>query len=451
MEHQQDLPEGWSWAGAVDARIPLPPGWTSAAPEGGDPIAVLYAPAEGDDGLRPNVVVRRGATHGSSLAAVSSHGMAQILSSWPGSALVSNDAMVLGGHEMRAQRFVLEAAGRSALLERWLVGTGHTAVEVSGTIPVSRFLEMGPLVEQMVMGARFGDAEPLAAAPTPGAFPEPRLDAQVSEAVGLRLEELSGLRRDQGYSLVGPAVTEDALELAQDAARQESRRRRGADEEGSASALLRKQGLIDDRGELTDSGRRLMAPVVDQHACLRVTLSHRGRDSHLHLWLGEGGTSLVAAGAPLHSLLAFTPEDHQRLQSVYVLQEVASESVPRVIAQWIGLGPTWPVQSSMLRMTGRQLQDRLDAGPPAGADPEASLPSRLVDGEWVAVTIEQVPVGSGPSITLVHALGAGYFQPHPVDGGFAGMEAGAVLQFAPLASRQMWDLIVGIVDAALAD
>lgn len=449
MGHENDLPDGWQWSGIEGADLPMAPGWTVAPSPQHDPLATLFAPPEGDDGLRPTVVLRRAASQGASLAAISAQGMAQMLTQWEGSTLVSNDAMTLQGHEVRAQRYLLEAAGRSAVLERWLVATGSTVVELNGTVPVSRFLEVGPEIEQMMMNARFQDAPPTAPAPDGGAVPEPRLDQQMSEAVGLRLETMHGLRQDQGYLMAGPTVTESALQFLQDAAPAGALGTLVAGQSPDEVALLEAQGLVQD-GKLTEEADRLLAPVLDQQAYLRVVLIHRGRESHLHLWMGNQGLTTVAAGAPLHNLVEFSQADHQRLRDVYVLDVSTTEGVPAIVARWMGLGPTWPVQASNLRMTARQLEDRVADGPGAAADPSASLGARVSDSQWVSITLEQVPVGTGPSITLVHALGAGYLQPAPAEGGHQEITDDTELQFASLPPRQLLDLIVGVIDHLLS-
>lgn len=445
MSHESQLPPGWTSSGIAGSDVLVPPGWAVAVSLPADPLATIYAPGEGDDGLRPTLVIRRGATGGASLAAVSAQGMATMLVSWPGSHLVSNDAMEIQGFEVRAQRFLVDGPGRSAVVERWLVLTGATVVELTATVPVSRFLEVMPAIETMIMNGTYADAPPSAPAPQPGTYSEPRLDEQFSEAVGHRLEAIDALRRDQPLAVNGPTVSESALDLLQGAA---SSGRLGSlieEQWPEEVAALRSQGLLEDR-TFSEEATRLLEPVVNQYAYLRVNASHRQQESHLHLWLGHGGTALAAVGAPVPHLMTLEAEDHRRLRDILVLDVVAAEEVPGVIARWMGLGPTWPVVSTSHELTAGELESRLADGPRADADPSASLAARWADSEWVMITLEQVPSGAGPNITLLHAEGAGYAQPTPIEGDWADVADSTRLRFVPLAPRQVWDLVVGIVD-----
>ncbi|GAA1125328.1 hypothetical protein [Citricoccus alkalitolerans] len=445
MNHDEQLPSGWTSSGIPGSDVLVPPGWTVAATPSADPLATIYAPAESDDGLRPTLVIRRGPTGGASLAAVSAQGMTTMLVSWPGSHLVSNDAMEIQGFEVRAQRYLVDGPGRSAVVERWLVLTGATVVELTGTVPVSRFLEVMPDIETMIMNGTYADAPPSAPEPPPGTYGEPRIDEQFSETVGHRLEAVDALRRDQPLAVRGAAVSESALDLLQGAASTGCLGSLAEEQWPEEVAMLRSQGLLEDR-TLSAEATRLLEPVTDQYAYLRVSASHRQRESHLHLWLGHGGSALAAVGAPIQHLVTLDAEDHHRLRDVLVLDATAAEEVPGVIARWMGLGPTWPVTSTSHELTADELEDRLATGPRTGADPSASLAARWADSEWVMITIEEVGVGDGPNITLLHAEGAGYAQPTPVDGDWTDVADATRLRFVPLAPRQVWDVVVGIVD-----
>lgn len=326
-----------------------------------------------------------------------------------------------------------------------MVLTGATVVELTATVPVSRFLEVTPTVEMMIMNGTYADAPPSAPDPEPGTYGEPRIDEQFSEAVGHRLEAIDAVRRDQPFSVQGPAVSESALDLLQGAA---SAGRLGSLAEGQwpeEITMLRSQGLLEDR-TFSEEATRLLEPVTRQYAYLRVSAIHRQRESHLHLWLGHGGTALAAVGVPVPHLVTLDAEDHRRLRDVLVLDVTAAEEVPGVIARWMGLGPTWPVVSTSHELTADELESRLATGPRVGADPSASLAARWADSEWVMITLEQVAAENGPNITLLHAEAAGYAQPTPVDGDWADVSDSTRLRFVPLASRQVWDLVVGIVD-----
>lgn len=324
----------------------------------GEPVVLVPEPWGPGLGFRPSLSVVSVPSAG---APVSPHRAATEAMAV---ALAEQDAHLLSDDRWpggRRLRWLAWVAGEELVLQQWVVAMTDRVLTFTATVDVERWTVVGPLLEDVVAGARIeGEQAPeqpynrrWQRARSTGADPEPARDLDLLD-LGENLEDLSRVRAEQRFRPPGVTVDRESL-LAWV-------------RDGTSAPELADVGLVDHDGAPTETGARLRTVVAGADRVVRVeasvgllpltlSLHRRGGDT---IVLATDGISQWRAADPHRRALGEVPS------RIHVM-DLSTVGTVGVLCSWLGVAPAWslaldPPEVSRDRLLSR-LQDRTTPPP----------------------------------------------------------------------------------------
>lgn len=398
----------------LTVQLEPPPGWVQVPPAPQTPGDVLLALAPNDWrpdwGVRPSIVVRLGAPVAGSIRAAATRMAGDFLNLRAGYRVVSWDLWEDGG----GRRLLVTYPAGDALLAAmtWVRLEGGRPLSVTATVDVDRYGRVMPLMMQAVPSLRIEGTVPAGAAPVE-AVAEPRIDSYWLPH-GETLEDLGRWEHEQRWAPEGQQLSRAAFDALTGAGRSLLGGLRVKDR--SAADELRRIGLVDGSGRLTEDGQDCYAALAGADRSVRVTSALTGAPGTFEAAvLGE--TAVVWATHPLSQWIGGPARGRDVSdQATGTLQRIPLMHLPENLAAWLQVGPAWPLATSPRRLP-RELVTARAAGDRVPPPPDADAHLRSVWEEpwstWVLRT------DAGHAVTGLRAGRHGHFylaQPEDEDG-----------------------------------
>ncbi|WP_122262054.1 hypothetical protein [Ornithinimicrobium cerasi] len=405
----------------VDLTVHLdpPPGWVQVPqePDADGTTLLVLAPGEWsqDWGVRPNLVVGLGAPTSASIRAVATRTAATLLAVDDGHRIVAWDLWEDDG----GRRIVSTYPAGTALVcaTSWVRLEGGRPLSVTATVDADRYLRVMPLLTEAVRSLRvqgvvggdrvggtgdLGRTAPEADAPDgqQDETAEPRTDDYWA-AHGETLEDLGRLQLAQPWEPDGLTLSRAAYAALAEAGRGLLGGTRVRKADAAALDELRRAGLVDDAGRLTEEGTTTHTALTQADRRVRVESVAGGVPGTFEA-ARHGDTALVWATDPpaRHAGRDTLGRDVLASATCGTLQWIPLMQLPAQLAAWLQVGPAWPVATAPARVPHDLVAARAD-DPATAPPPDADDHLRSVWAEpWFTWTLT---TDTGHALAGVHA------------------------------------------------